>query len=307
MAVKEEIREALAGIVEGKIFYDEPMSRHTSTGVGGCADALVLINGENELAGVIRSLRQRSIEFLVAGNLTNVIVRDGGYRGVIVLMRNLNNVSYRCVPENGHYINAQAGASLASVVNRAAAAELAGMEFCAGIPGSVGGAVWMNAGAYGSEIKDVITAVSLLDAAGNKKNLATAEITFNYRRTVLPGQSIITGAEFKLAKGKAAEIKEKVADILRKRREKHPLDYPNAGSVFKNLPGMPAGRLIEEIGLKGARRGNAEISTKHANFICNTGGATAADVLELIELVQKTARRQKGVELTPELVIIGED
>ena len=307
MAVKDEIREALAGIATGKIFYNEPMSRHTSMGVGGSADALVFVQDEKELAGVVRRLRKRGIEFLAAGNLTNVIVRDGGYRGVIVLMRNLNNVSYGCVPEKGHYINAQAGASLASVVNKAAVEDLAGMEFCAGIPGSVGGAVWMNAGAYGREMKDVIATVSLLDAAGSKKTLTAAEITFNYRRTVLPEQAIITGAEFKLAKGNAAEIKEKITGILRQRREKHPLEYPNAGSVFKNLPGVPAGRLIEEMGLKGVRRGNAEISAKHANFICNRGGATAADVLALIELVQITARREKGVELTPEVVIVGED
>ncbi|HEX7416391.1 MAG TPA: UDP-N-acetylmuramate dehydrogenase [Smithellaceae bacterium] len=307
MADINNIQKALGDIDAGEILYDEPMSRHASLSVGGKADALVFVENEGQMIQVVRKLKEKNMNFLPVGNLTNIIVRDGGYRGTILLMKGLKEISYLCTPEGRHYISAQAGAALASVLSRALAEELTGLEFCAGIPGSVGGAVWMNAGAYGKEMKDVIETVSLLDAGGEKKTLRREEISFGYRRSGLPPDIIILNAQFKLEKGERTKIKEKINEIMQGRQEKHPLDLPNAGSIFKNMPGQPAGKLIEEMGMKGANVGDAQISLKHANFIVNRGKAKASDVLALIELIQSKAKKEKGVILEPEVIIIGED
>lgn len=307
MAGRNKIKEVLNSIIAGKILYDEPMSLHTSLAVGGSADALVFIESEDQLAQVVRRLGEKKIDYLTAGNLTNVIVRDGGYRGAILLMTGIKEVSCEYTPQNDYFISAQAGAALAKIVSVSAADELTGLEFCSGIPGSVGGAVWMNAGAYGREMKDVIKTVFLLDAYGMKKTMNPEEISFGYRKSSFPSGSIILGAKFKLEKGERSKIKEKINEILQWRHAKHPLELPNAGSVFKNLPGQAAGRLIEEMGIKGMIVGDAQISSKHANFIVNRGNATASDVLTLIDFIQSKARKEKGVNLETEVVIIGED
>lgn len=307
MAVENIIKGALKAISSAKVLYDEPMSRHASLCVGGKAEALVIIENEEQLIGIVKKLIAQKIAYLPAGNLTNIIVRDGGYRGAILLMKGLKKTNHQYSPESGHTISAEAGASLSALVNLALAQELSGMEFCAGIPGSVGGAVRMNAGAYGKEIKDVVEIVYLLDANGEKKEMRRDEITFEYRKTELPPRAIILGASFKLEKGNPEEIKKRITEIMKWRQEKHPLEYPNAGSIFKNIPGQPAGKIIEEMGMKGESIGDARISTKHANFIVNTGKATAADVLRLISLVQEKARDEKGINLETEVVIIGDE
>jgi len=307
MAVENIIKETLKDITSAKILYDEPMSRHASLCVGGKADALVMIENEEQLIGIVKRLIAKKIDYLPTGNLTNIIVRNGGYRGAILLMKGLKKTNHQYSPESGHIISAQAGAPLSAVVSLALAQELSGMEFCAGIPGSVGGAVWMNAGAYGKEIKDVIENVYLLDVNGEKKEMSRREITFEYRKTELPPLAIVLGASFKLEKGNSEEIKKRITEIMKWRQEKHPLEYPNAGSIFKNIPGQPAGRIIEEMGMKGESIGGARISPKHANFIVNTGKATASEVLQLISLVQKKAREEKGINLETEVVIIGDE
>ncbi len=306
MGGKKKITEVL-DYTCGKIFYDEPMSRHTSLKVGGNADALVIIESEDQLKLIVRKLKTAEINYLPAGNLTNIIVRDGGYRGAILLMSGLHEINYEQMPDGAHNICAQAGAALSSVVGLSAAHKLTGCEFCAGIPGSVGGAVWMNAGAFGVEVKDVVTDVALLNADSEKLILKREEIVFNYRRTVLPQETIILYARLKLEKGDRKKIQEKISEIMQTRREKHPLTYPNAGSIFKNLPGMPAGRIIEEIGLKGKFFGDAEVSQKHANFIVNKGKATATDVLALIGLIADKAKKEKGIDLETEVIVIGDN
>ncbi len=307
MAVENNIKETLKDITSAKILYDEPMSRHASLCVGGKADALVMIENEEQLIGIVKRLIAKKSDYLPTGNLTNIIVRDGGYRGAILLMKGLKKTNHQYSPESGNIISAQAGASLSAVVSLALAQELSGMEFCAGIPGSVGGAVWMNAGAYGKEIKDVVENVYLLDASGEKKEMRREEINFEYRKTELPPLAIVLGASFKLEKGNSEEIKKRITEIMKWRQEKHPLEYPNAGSIFKNITGQPAGRIIEEMGMKGESIGGARISPKHANFIVNTGKATASEVLQLISLVQKKARAEKGINLETEVVIIGDE
>jgi len=307
MADGQAIQDALRGMNPGKIWYDEPMSRHASLKLGGRVDALVMTETEEQLREVIRRLRAKNIPFLPVGNLTNILVRDGGYRGVMLWMRGLDQATCTAADGGKYFIHAQAGVGLARIVGLAAAEELAGLEFCAGIPGSVGGAVWMNAGAYGTEIKDVIFSVTVIDGTGEMKILQRDEIAFGYRRSNLPADFIICGARFILQKGNETQIRERMAQIMKWRHEKHPLQYPSAGSVFKNLPGLPAGKLIEDLGLKGMRRGDAQVSKKHANFIVNKGRGTAQDVITLITLIKEKAIREKGIELETEIVIIGEN
>jgi UDP-N-acetylmuramate dehydrogenase len=306
-ARSQAIRDALAGMDIGKIWYDEPMSRHASLKLGGRVDALVMVESEDQLGEMIQRLKAGNIPFMPVGNLTNIIVRDGGYRGVMLWMRGLDQAACETADDGQHFIHAQAGVGLARVVGLAAAEELTGLEFCTGIPGSVGGAVWMNAGAYGTEMKDVISSVTVIDSRGEKKTLRREEIAFAYRRSNLPVDVIVCEACFILEKGNESQIRERMAQIMKWRQEKHPLQYPSAGSVFKNLPGLPAGKLIEELGLKGMRRGDAQVSKQHANFIINKGRGTAQDVLTLITLIQEKARKERGVELETEVMIIGEN
>ncbi|HQH03853.1 MAG TPA: UDP-N-acetylmuramate dehydrogenase [Smithellaceae bacterium] len=302
-----KISAALQGANVGKVWFDEPISRHASLKLGGRVDALVMPESEVQLAELVRRLKENHLPFLPVGNLTNILVRDGGYRGALISLRGLDRAV--CAPaENGRFrIEAQAGAALGRIVGLAADHELTGLEFCAGIPGSVGGAVWMNAGAFGSEIKDVLVFADLIDGEGKKKTLRREEIAFAYRKSNLPANVIICAACFSLSKGHPAQIRDRMAEIVKWRQEKHPLQYPSAGSVFKNLPGMPAGRLIEELGLKGRRLGDVQISKKHANFMINKGQGTASDMLKLIRLVQETVQKERGFFLETEIVVIGEE
>lgn len=307
MSAENDMKEILGNRAFGKILYDEPMSRHTSLAVGGKTDALVFIENEDQLVRTVERLREKKKNFFTAGNLTNVIVRDGGYRGAILLLTGLKEVRCERTGDPEGHLVAQAGASLAKVVNLSVVEELSGMEFCSGIPGSVGGAVWMNAGAYGSEMKDVIESLTVLDTDGVKKSMKANDITFGYRKTSFLLGTIILEIRLRLEKGERSKIKDRINEILRWRQEKHPLDFPSAGSVFKNLPGQPAGKIIDDMGLKGMTAGGAQISSKHGNFIINRGQATAADVLTLIETVQSRARKEKKVDLETEVIIIGED
>ena len=307
MPVKRKIADVLEDIPRTKVLYDEPMSNYTSLRVGGKADALVVINSEEQLSKIVNRLKNENIDFFPAGNLTNIIIRDGGYRGVILLMKGLKKVVCQRFSDGRQVIFAEAGASLDSVISLALAEELTGMEFCAGIPGSVGGAVRMNAGAYGKEMKDVLEKIYLLDVDGTKKDLHRQDISFGYRKINLPLQTIILAAKFRVEKGEPKSIKNRMKEIMQWRREKHPLEYPSAGSVFKNIPGQPAGKIIEELGIKGKSCGDAQISPKHANFIVNKGKAKAADVLKLIAFVQEKVKKEKNINLETEVVIIGED
>lgn len=307
MTDHREIADALAGLTIGKVMYNEPMALHTSLKMGGHADALILIENEEQLGDVVGRLRAREIPFLPVGNLSNVLVQDGGYRGALIWMRGLDRMVVSPPDADGRYlIDVQAGAALARLVGMAAASELTGLEFCTGIPGSLGGAIWMNAGAYGKEMKDVVGSVLLFSNRGEKKVLTRKEIAFTYRNSNLPADMIVSGARLVLQKGSGAQIQERMAEIMKMRREKHPLEYPSAGSVFRNLPGLAAGKLIEDLGLKGMRLGDVQVSKKHGNFIINKGRGTATDMLALIALVQEKAWNEKGVRLETEIVIIGE-
>ena len=302
------LRDMLWNVISGKVVFDEPMSRHTSMGVGGTADAFVSPESAEELRRIIACLKRFHIPYIPVGNGTNLIVRDGGYRGVIISMKGLHDVIVAERSPEQTSIYAGAGAALSEIVLLAAEYSLTGMEFCAGIPGSIGGAVKMNAGAYGSEIRNIIETVELMSNSEEIRKYKGNELNFEYRNLDLPADTMITGASFLLTRERKKKIQERISEIIGTRKSKHPLEYRNAGSIFKN-PGRkdPAGKIIDEIGLKGTRIGGAKISEKHGNFIINLGEAKAADIIALIDLVQKKVRNEWGIELETEVKIVGED
>jgi UDP-N-acetylmuramate dehydrogenase len=302
----ETIRGELRRRITGEILFDEPAARHTSIGVGGNIDVLLFPADEAELLGIVGFLRQERIAFLPVGNWTNLIVLDGGYRGALISLALLRGVNLRDDGNDSVRLLAEAGCPLSELVDLSAREALAGMEFCAGIPGSVGGAVRMNAGAYGDEIKDIVESVILLDASGAIRADARQELRFSYRNLDLPAETIIIGAAFRLWRGDGEKIAGRIREIVAMRREKHPLEFRNAGSIFKNPQGCPAGGLIEEAGLKGTRIGDAQVSEKHGNFIVNRGQATAEEILRLIAMIRQRVFENSGHNLEPEVKIIGD-
>jgi UDP-N-acetylmuramate dehydrogenase len=302
----EETKKTLRQLLPaGRVLFDKPLDRYTSMGVGGGADILIFPENAEEIRTSTAYLRERKIPFLPVGNGTNLIVLDAGYRGAVIFLKGLRTLELS--DRDGGIVSLRAGAGvpLSDLVGLSLRKALTGMEFCAGIPGSVGGAVRMNAGAYGREIKNVLTAITLVTGEGTIVERGGEKLLFAYRSLDLPEGSIITGASFLLQKGGKEAVEERVAGILRVRGEKHPREYRNAGSIFKNPAGAPAGKIIDELGLKGARIGDAQISEKHANFIVNRGRAKAGDIVALIEMVKKKAREEKGIDLEPEVRIIG--
>ncbi|MGI6193356.1 MAG: UDP-N-acetylmuramate dehydrogenase [Christensenellales bacterium] len=282
-----------------------PMSRHTSFRLGGPADAMLLPNSTEEILRALAVCKEAGVPFTVIGNGTNLVVKDGGIRGLVIKIgQGMSRISF-----DGNRATAQAGArlmTLASVsINEK---KLAGLAFAGGIPGSVGGAVMMNAGAYDSEIKDVVRKVRYVDPVQLKLcEREIAEGDFWYRGSVFMEQGyVVVEAEFALSPDDGTE-KQKLEDYLARRKKKQPLTMPSAGSVFKRPQGHYAGALIEQAGLKGVSVGGAQVSTLHAGFIVNTGNATAKDVISLIELIQKRVYAQSGVMLCPEVRIIGEE
>jgi UDP-N-acetylmuramate dehydrogenase len=305
MIENETFREELRSLTTGEVLFDEPASRHTSMGVGGRIDLLFFPQVEEELVRIADFLRGHRIAFLPIGNWTNLIVLDGGYRGALVSLARLRSLNFRDDGDNGVRLLAQAGCPLSELVNLSAREGLSGLEFCAGIPGSVGGAVRMNAGAYGGEIKDVVESVVSLDASGAIRSDARRELLFSYRNLDLPAETIIIGAAFRLRRGDREKIAGAVREIVATRREKHPLEFRNAGSIFKNPRECAAGRLIEEAGLKGTRIGDAQVSEKHGNFIINRGEAAAEEIVRLMALIRERVLEHSGYDLEPEVKIIG--
>jgi len=297
-------REALLAAI-GEVLFDEPLAPYTSMGVGGKADALAFPAGEEELRQAVALCRERGVDWFPAGNWTNLLVADGGYRGVVLALRDIRDVRLvRSVGQDAQ-IEAGSGAALAELVALSAREGLTGLEFGAGIPGSVGGAVRMNAGAFGREMKDVVESIRVLEKDGAFRERNRVELVFAYRNLELPGGAVITGVRFRLQAGDREAVSGRIAEIKALRRQKHPLEYRSAGSVFKNPREIPAGRLIEEAGLKGTRIGDAQVSEKHGNFIVNLGNARAVDVLALIDLVRERVLERTGITLETEVRIVG--
>lgn len=295
----------LTGLIpRDRIRPAEPMSRHTTFHIGGPADVFVAPKCLDELQKVIRFAARKGLPILVIGRGSNLLVRDGGIRGLVVQIADgLDQAVF-----SGSEAEAEAGISLSALAKKASAAGLAGLEFAAGIPGSLGGALAMNAGAYGGEMKDVVTWVDVLSPSGDLERVDNQAMDFSYRHSVLQRTGgLAVRAGLSLTPGRRDEIEARIRELNEQRQAKQPLSLPSAGSVFKRPPGHYAGPLIESCGLKGSRVGGAEVSTLHANFIVNVGGATASDVLTLIERVRRTVHENSGVWLEPEVRVVGED
>jgi UDP-N-acetylmuramate dehydrogenase len=289
--------------IRGVVLFDEPMARHTSYRVGGPADIFIAPADTDDLVRAIEILHGRDVPVIIIGKGTNLLVRDGGIRGCVVSMSEMSKIE-RTGPGA---VSADAGAPLMEVINRCVEWSLAGLEKLAGIPGSVGGAVVMNAGAHGAYMDGVVHAATVLGPGGVVYEKTKDDLGFAYRSSSLDGTEIILMVRFSFTGGDREELSRIVAEKLAWRRERQPLSLPSAGSVFKNPPGMPAGKIITELGLKGTSVGGAEVSMLHANFIVNRAAAKAADILSLIEMISRKAREERGIDLEPEIKIVGED
>jgi len=287
---------------KGKIRREVPMSEITSFRIGGPADLVLFPQDQQDLQIVMALFRDRGLPFLLLGNGTNLLVTDKGVREPLI---NLSH-GFKEIGKQEHRVIAGTGVGLPQLLNFCAAHALTGLEALAGIPGTVGGGIRMNAGSWGVEIGDHIASLLVMDHAGETRQVTREQLAFGYRGISLPFGGVILQGEFSLHKGKRDEIQMRMAEFLRKKKETQPLAQPSAGSIFKNPPDMPAGRLIEELGLKGTRRGDAMISPLHANFIVNLGAAQAQDVLALIELVRTRVYQEKKIGLELEVLIIGE-
>ena len=283
---------------DGSIFINEPMKKHTTFRIGGPADILVKPSDIEQIKKLCGECQKQNAPYVILGNGSNVLVADEGIRGVVILL--LDN--YARIRVEGDIITAQAGARLSKIGSAALSKSLSGFEFACGIPGTLGGACIMNAGAYGGEMKDVLYKCEHIDNDGNVGSLEKDELKLSYRHSVYyDNDCIITGLYLKLKKGERAEIKAKMDDFIRRRRDKQPLEYPSAGSTFKRPEGYFAGALIEECGLKGKSVGGAQVSVKHAGFVINKGGASCQDVLDLCKYCSDTVFKEKGVKLEMEI------
>lgn len=295
--------EALQKFVpKENIRLQEPMAAHTTFRIGGAADCLIELENEEQLRKVQRYLGLVGMPYFVVGNGSNLLVRDEGYRGVVL---QIGDRMSRITVE-GTEIIAEAGALLGRVAQAAREHGLTGLEFAAGIPGTVGGGVMMNAGAYGGEMSQVVARVEVLSRDGELMTLDNETMEFGYRTSTIRNNSfIVTKVVFGLEQGDSSAIQEKMKELAARRREKQPLEYPSAGSTFKRPEGNFAGKLIMEAGLKGFQIGGARVSDKHCGFVVNTGNATAEDVRQVISEVQQRVKEKFRVELEPEIVFLG--
>lgn len=301
--MEQNFETCLYNVVDAaKIQKDEPMKKHTTFRIGGPADYFIMPSNEKELAEAVRVCRKFLIPIYIVGNGSNLLVSDQGYEGVIIqIYKQMNRVE---ITENE--IHAQAGALLSMIANRAMEAELTGFEFAAGIPGTLGGACVMNAGAYGGEMKDVLETVTVLTRDGDVKTLTKDELELGYRTSVIAKKDyIVLSAVIRLENGKKEEIKAVMDDLKEKRITKQPLEYPSAGSTFKRPEGYFAGKLIQDAGLRGFQVGGAQVSEKHCGFVVNKDQATAADVMNLMNQVSDKVYEMSGVRLEPEVKRLG--
>ena len=300
MEILKQIKEELAGI---EILFNEPLKQYTYTKVGGAADYLAFPRNQYELKRIVTFANAQEIPWMVLGNSSNIIVRDGGIEGFVIMFDHFHDVRV-----NGYVIEAEAGAKLIDVTHVARYHSLTGFEFACGIPGSIGGAVYMNAGAYGGEIAHILQSCKVLTPEGEIKTLTAEELAFGYRHSKIQETGdVVISAKFALAPGNYDQIYQEMARLTHLREMKQPLEYPSCGSVFKRPVGHFAGQLISEAGLKGHRIGGVEVSEKHAGFMINVDHGTAKDYEDLIAHVIATVEKSAGVTLEREVRIIGKD
>ena len=300
MEILKQIKEELAGI---EILFNEPLKQYTYTKVGGAADYLAFPRNQYELKRIVTFANAQEIPWMVLGNSSNIIVRDGGIEGFVIMFDHFHDIRV-----NGYVIEAEAGAKLIDVTHVARYHSLTGFEFACGIPGSIGGAVYMNAGAYGGEIAHILQSCKVLTPEGEIKTLTAEELAFGYRHSnIQETGDVVIAAKFALAPGNYDQINQEMARLTHLRELKQPLEYPSCGSVFKRPVGHFAGQLISEAGLKGHRIGGVEVSEKHAGFMINVDHGTAKDYEDLITHVIATVEKSAGVTLEREVRIIGKD
>ena len=285
------------------VVSDEPMRKHTTFRIGGNADIFVRPESKEQIAEILRLCRKQDVPYFILGNGSNLLVGDRGFRGVVInIMDNMNDIKV-----DGGIIKAQAGAMLIKVSRAARDNSLTGLEFASGIPGTIGGAIYMNAGAYGGEMKDVVTKVTAMDAEGEIYTFGTDELEFSYRHSVIQQRDLIVlDVTMELVAGDQKIIDDRMSELAVARRTKQPLEYPSAGSTFKRPEGYFAGKLIMDAGLRGYRVGDAQVSEKHCGFVVNRGNATADDVIKLIDDVKAKVSEEYDVVLEPEVRMIGE-
>lgn len=300
MLTKNEILEKLPELA---VKFDEPLSNYTYTKVGGPADFLAFPTDKYQLQTLVKLANETQTPFLVLGNASNLIVRNGGIRGFVILLEKMNTIR-----ANGYVIEAQAGASLIDTTQVALDNSLTGFEFACGIPGSVGGAVFMNAGAYGGEIATVLSSVQVMDQSGDIFVISAEDMQFGYRKSILQSKHYIAlSAKFSLSSGDYEVIKAEMARLTHLRELKQPLEFPSCGSVFKRPVGYFAGQLIQDAGLQGYQIGGVQVSKKHAGFMVNVDNGTAKDYEALIAYVIAQVKASSGVTLEPEVRILGEE
>lgn len=290
-------------IDETRVFVDEPMKKHTTFRVGGCADFFVKPSSVAEIQAVLSLCAQENMPYYILGNGSNLLVSDKGYRGLILqIFKEMNQIEVQ-----GTTVKAQAGALLSKIGAAAYEAGLTGFEFASGIPGAVGGAVVMNAGAYGGEMKDILESVTVITPEGELLTLSNEELELGYRTSIVAVRGyIVVEAVFRLQIGDKQQIQARMEELKKQRTSKQPLEYPSAGSTFKRPEGYFAGKLIQDAGLRGFQVGGAQVSEKHCGFVINKHEATAADISELIRQVSDKVLEQFGVELEPEVKRLGE-
>ena len=285
------------------VFIDEPMNRHTTFRIGGPADYFVTPDRAEQIGRIIELCRKENVPYYIIGNGSNLLVGDKGYRGVIIqIYKKMNKVR-----TEGERVYTQAGALLSKTASAALEASLTGLEFASGIPGTLGGALRMNAGAYGGEMKQVVESARVLTPAGGMLDIPVSELGMSYRTSVIARNDyVVLEAVLKLNRGRKEDIRARMDELKEKRVSKQPLEYGSAGSTFKRPEGYFAGKLIQDAGLRGFRVGDAQVSEKHCGFVINRGSATASDVIQLMDQVRARVKEKFGVDLEPEVKRIGE-
>ena len=301
-----KMEEALSGILgRDKVICHAPMAQYTSFRAGGSADIMAVPSTEDELKQILAVIGEEGLPVYILGNGSNVLVRDGGFRGVVIRV----GEGFQYIRREGTDLICGSGSLLSAVAREAQRRGLGGMEFASGIPGSIGGAVFMNAGAYDGEMKDILTGITVVSRDGlETKEISVDELELGYRSSALQKTGdIVTSVKLHLEKGEPDMIAAKMEELMARRNSKQPVNLPSAGSFFKRPEGYFAGKLIQDAGLKGLAVGGAQVSELHSGFIVNTGGATAGDIIRLMGIVQAAVKKQFDVDLEPEVRIIGED
>ena len=306
MDIKRIIENENLTIDKNNIFYDEPMIKHTSFKVGGPADCFLKVRDIEELKNILELIKKYNISYVVFGNGSNMIVRDKGYRGIVIKI-DINK--FELIEENDEQkLIVGAGNKISEVAQKLLREELSGFEELSGIPGTIGGAIKMNAGAHGKEIKDVIECVTVMKPNGDIEEVLNKDLEFEYRSSnIQKNKYIVLEAKFILQKGTSEDIKKKMDEYKKYRIEKQPIEYPSAGSTFKRGDGYITAKLIDDAGLKGYTIGGAKVSEKHAGFVINKGGATAKEILQLIQYIKDTIKEKFGVDIALEVEVIGEE